>query len=272
MSLALRFAEIFLLGLIGGSVPGPILTSVFADVLARGFKKSLLVVMKAMIAETLIAVLILFIFFWWDIPEIFFYVISFGGAIVLFWLAKQVWSIEKIATDKKKNIFTFPKLLLLTLLNGSFWIFWITICVPRAFELNEMISGGHLFFIFFMELGWFISTAGLGYIFSRFRPLLLKKKFVSTIFKIFAFVLVFFGLKSMWGSFLFFTTNEVGSHLEKGARFAEFDAGCAAEGGSIEAADDYYCVTDEQTCSYTDFVGNVCMQDRVDYLNLTIPE
>jgi threonine/homoserine/homoserine lactone efflux protein len=203
MEIFARISEIFILGLIGGSVPGPILTAVFTEVLSKGFKKSLMTVAKALIAESLLAVLVLLIFFAWDIPTEYFYMISFGGALVLFWLAYQVWGIEKIANDKKE-IFTFPKLFLLTILNGGFWIFWITICVPRAFELNNLITGGHVFFLIAFELGWLTSTVGLGFIFSRFRALLLKKKLVSTVFKVFALLLAFFGLKSIWGSVFYF--------------------------------------------------------------------
>ena len=203
MEILIPISEIFLLGLIGGSVPGPILTAVFTEVLGRGFKKSLMTVLKALLAESLLAVLVLLFFFAWDIPTEYFYIISFGGAAVLFWLAYQVWGIEKIANDKKE-IFTFPKLLLLTVLNGGFWIFWVTICVPRAFELNSLMTGGHVVFLGAFELGWLFSTVGLAFVFSRFRSLLLKKKMVSIVFKIFALLLIFFGLKSIWGSIVYF--------------------------------------------------------------------
>lgn len=158
---------------------------------------------KALVAESLVAVVVLLFFFSWDIPTEYFYIMSFGGAIVLFWIAKQVWGIEKVAGDKTE-VFSFPKLLLLTVLNGAFWIFWITICVPRAFELKQAVSGGHFLFLLFFEAGWLITVIVLSYIFSRFRPLLLKKKLISTVFKIFALLLVFFGLKSIWGSIVYF--------------------------------------------------------------------
>lgn len=198
-----QIIEILLLGIIGGAVPGPILTAVFTEVLNRGFKRSFVVMFKALVAESLVAVVVLLFFFSWDIPTEYFYIMSFGGAIVLFWIAKHVWGIEKVAGDKTE-VFSFPKLLLLTVLNGAFWIFWITICVPRAFELKQAVSGGHFLFLLFFEAGWLITVIVLSYIFSRFRPLLLKKKLISTVFKIFALLLVFFGLKSIWGSIVYF--------------------------------------------------------------------
>lgn len=203
MPFLLQIFEIFTLGIIGGAVPGPILTAVFTEVLNKGFRKSLIVALKALIAESLIAILVLSVFFAWNVPTDYFYIISFCGAIVLFWIAKQVWGIEKI-TGEAKEIFSFPKLLLLTVLNGAFWIFWITICVPRAFELKQIIPFGHMLFLILFEVGWLISVIILAYIFSRFRPLLLRKKLVSTVFKIFALLLIFFGLKSIWESLIYF--------------------------------------------------------------------
>lgn len=203
MSIISQIIEILLLGVIGGSVPGPILTAVFAEVLNGGFKRSFIVMFKALIAETLVAGFVLLVFFSWDIPTEYFYVMSFGGAIVLFWIAKQVWGIKKVASDNTE-VFSFAKLLLLTVLNGAFWIFWITICVPRAFELRQSVVGGHVLFLLFFEIGWLISVIALAYVFSKFRPLLLKKNLISTVFKIFALLLVFFGLKSIWGSITYF--------------------------------------------------------------------
>ncbi|MFA5793393.1 MAG: LysE family transporter [Candidatus Gracilibacteria bacterium] len=203
MKIVSQIIEAFLLGIIGGAVPGPILTAVFTEVLNGGFKRSFIVMLKALVAESLVAGLVLLFFFSWDIPTEYFYIISFGGAIVLFWIAKRVWGIEKVASDKKE-IFSFSKLLLLTVLNGAFWIFWITICVPRAFELKQAISGGHVLFLLFFEAGWLITVILLAYVFSKFRPLLLEKKLISIVFKIFALLLVFFGLKSLWGSFVYF--------------------------------------------------------------------
>ena len=202
-TLLLKILEILTLGIIGGAVPGPVLTAIFTEVLNKGFRRSLIVALKALIAESLVAVLVLMFFFAWDIPTDYFYIISFGGAIVLFWIAKQVWGIEKISSEKKE-IFSFSKLLLLTVLNGAFWIFWITICVPRAFELKQMISFGHMLFLILFEIGWLMSVVILSYIFSKFRPLLFKHKLVGTVFKIFALLLIFFGLKSIWSSIIYF--------------------------------------------------------------------
>lgn len=202
MNVVSQIVEVFLLGLIGGAVPGPILTAVFTEVLNGGFKISLKVVLRALFAETIVATAILLVIYSLNIPELYFYVISIAGSVYLIWLATKVWKINRI-DGESKEIFTFSKIFLLTLLNGGFWIFWITVCVPRAFVLQEQILGGIIIFLVAMELGWLVMTTSLGFVFSRFRPLLLKKNLVSVVFKVFALLLIFFAIKAVIQSFLF---------------------------------------------------------------------
>lgn len=183
-------------------MPGPMLTATFTEVLNGGLKKGMRVVFKALIAESIFAFLILVVLFAFEIPPMYFYIISLGGAVVLIWLAKQVWGIEKIG-ENKGEVFSFPKICLLTFLSGALWIFWITICVPRAFELNQIISGGQYIFLIVFELSWLFMTSFLAFVFSRFRPLLIRKKLVSIVFKIFALILVFFAVKAVWESVVY---------------------------------------------------------------------
>jgi len=203
MNLFGQIIEVFILGLISGALPGPILTSVFTEVLRNDLKKGISVTLKALVAESIVAFLVLAFFSVVNIPQTYFYIVLLGGAVVLFWLARQVWNIEKI-DNGKKEIFSFSKLFLLTLLNGLFWLFWITIFVPLAFQMSQSIYGGQFLFLLIFEIGWLLMVAALAFIFSRFRPLLLKKNLISLAFKIFALLLVFFGLKEIWQSVVFF--------------------------------------------------------------------
>jgi len=201
MGILLQLLSIFVLGLIGGASPGPILTASFTEALRKGFIKSLSVIFAAMIAESIIAVFILTLFFSINIPEIVFYIISLIGAVVLIWLASQVWKIKELGGEGE--VFSFKKIFLLTIFNGPFWIFWITICVPQAFLLKEKITGGHILFLIFFELGWLFATIFLTFLFSRFRPLLIKNKFIAIVFKIFALILLLFAIRLTIGSILF---------------------------------------------------------------------
>ncbi|TSC96541.1 MAG: transporter, LysE family [Parcubacteria group bacterium Athens0714_26] len=195
--------SIFLLGLIGGSVPGPILASAFTESLKSGFIRSLRVIFKALVGETLVVVLILTVLFSVNIPQIYFYILSLIGACVLIYLALQVWKIKGIGSGKKE-IFSFWKIFLLTIFNGSFWIFWITICVPQAFLLKENIAGGQFIFLILFELGWLFSTVILTFIFSRFRQLLTNEKIVHIVFKVLAILLLLFAIQMAYESVKYF--------------------------------------------------------------------
>ena len=195
--------EIFLLGLIAGAIRGPMLMAVFTEVLNGGFYKSLRVVLRALLAETIVALLIILIIFSLKIPQLYFQIISILGAMFLFWLSIGLWKINKV-DGENKEIFTLPKILLLTILSGAFWIFWITVCMPKAFLLNEAIYGGKSIFLIVFELGWLLMTTFLSFVFSRFRPILLKKNLVSIVFKFFAVLLSLFAIESIIDTIVFF--------------------------------------------------------------------
>jgi threonine/homoserine/homoserine lactone efflux protein len=127
---------------------------------------------------------------------------SFIGAVVLLWLAKQIWAIRKLSD--KGELFNFQKIFVLTIFNGPLWIVWSTVCVPQAYILNQQIPGGSILFLVIFEIGWFASTVLLTFIFSRFRNLLVKENVVSLVFKFFALVLIFFSLRLVVTSIMFF--------------------------------------------------------------------
>ena len=52
MEILNQIAEIFVLGVIGGSVPGPVLTSAFTEILNGGFNKGMKVIFPLALFET----------------------------------------------------------------------------------------------------------------------------------------------------------------------------------------------------------------------------
>ncbi|HEX7042852.1 MAG TPA: hypothetical protein VF189_06375 [Patescibacteria group bacterium] len=202
MDLLFEFISIVVLGLIGGSIPGAILTSAFTEVIREGFLKSLKVIFYALISEVIVASLILVLLFSIHIPQTVFYLISFVGALVLIWIAKQIWAIKKLHDNGK--IFDFKKIFLLTFFNGPLWIFWTTICVPQAYILSKKVVFGQGLFLFLFEIGWLSATLLLTFIFSRFRPLLVKEGVVSKVFKLFAIILGFFAIRLVVESISYF--------------------------------------------------------------------
>lgn len=203
MGVILQFLSIFLLGFIGGAIPGPIIASTFTEVLRKGFIKSLRVITYAAISEIIVAALIMFLLFSANIPQGIYHAISLLGAIVLIWLAQQIWSIKKL--NDKGELFDFKKIFLLTIFNGPLWIVWTTICVPQAYLLSQKIIGGQFIFLIIFELGWFFSTLSLTLLFSRFRPLLIKEKVISNVFKFFSLILVLFAFRLVITSVIYFS-------------------------------------------------------------------
>jgi threonine/homoserine/homoserine lactone efflux protein len=202
MELLIQLFSIAMLGFIGGSVPGPILTAAFTESIRRGFIKSLLIIFRALIAELIVVIIILTVFSIFSVPQVVFYIISLAGAVVLSYLALQVWKINKIG-EGEGEIFSFWKIFTMTILNGSFLIFWITVCVPQAFLLQKQIPQGYIVFLLVFELGWIFATVLWTFIFSRFRSLLTKEKVIPIVFKIFSLILVYFAINLLVESFKF---------------------------------------------------------------------
>jgi len=188
--------EAFILGLIGGAVPGPILTGTFAEILNSGFLKGLRVVFYAFIIETLGALATIYIIYSLGLPSLVIKIISICGALVLFWLGWNVWRINQFSTEKKE-VLSFSKIVILTALNSGYWIFWFTIGVPRALILNNVIFGGKFIFLIIFEIAWLVMTIGLAFIFSQFRAILYKKNLVGATFKFLAIILIILGVKTL---------------------------------------------------------------------------
>jgi len=192
----------FVVGFIGGAVPGPVLTTAMAESLRKGFGKSLGVIFRAMFSEIILAVLVLVAFSLVDVPQSFFYAISFVGAMILLWFAARLWKVKDIGEGGE--VFSFAKIFFLMVCNGLFWLYWITVCVPMAFLLRQLLPLGQFVFLAGFELGWLASTAGVVFVFSRFRPLLVKKNLVPAAFKIFSAAFVLFAVRLAAESINFF--------------------------------------------------------------------
>jgi threonine/homoserine/homoserine lactone efflux protein len=201
MAIFYNLINIFILGLIGGANPGPILISSCTESLKSGFAKSLKVIWWALIAESVVAAVILLAIFSLNPPKQIFYFIALIGGAYLSYIAWQVSKIDTINEDQKE-IFAFKKIFALTLLNGPFWLFWITICVPLAFEVNNFLPGGQWLFLFIFELGWLISTVILVFIFSRFRSILTKGSALRKVYILMAIILFYLAFKMIINSII----------------------------------------------------------------------
>lgn len=195
------FVEAFLLGLIGGAVPGPILTGTFTEILRSGFSKGVRVVLYALFAETIGAISVVVLFDRIGLNQTTIQIISVIGAMVLFWLGYQVWRITEVEA-KSGQILTLPKIFLLTAFNTGYWIFWVTVGVPKALLLSQTLYAGKYIFLSIFEIAWLIATLLLAFIFYQFRPLLQRRGLIGTTYKVLAGVLVLLGLKTLLTAFL----------------------------------------------------------------------
>jgi threonine/homoserine/homoserine lactone efflux protein len=203
MIILAQIISAFAVGFIGGAVPGPILTSAMAESLRGGFKKSLRVVFWAMLSESAIATFILTILSLFSVPQGIFYAISFIGALILVWFATRIWKTKTI-DHGEGAVFTFKKVFLLMAFNGLFWLYWLTVCVPQAFSMRQSLAFGQILFLVVFEAGWLVSTAAVIFVFSRFRPFLIKKNMIVPTFKVLALLFVFFAIKISLESISFF--------------------------------------------------------------------
>jgi len=193
----------FILGLIGGVIPGPVLAATFTEILQSGFMKSFRIILWAMFTETVVALISLLVLSSMGLSESIFMGISFVGAGILIWISTSIWKIQRIDTEEKVH-FSLGKISAMIMANGILWTFWITVCVPKAIALNEKISFGQFLFLTLVEIGWLVSTVLVAYSFSKFRKILSNPKVVPVLFKVFALTFIYFAIDMAFKSFKYF--------------------------------------------------------------------
>ena len=193
----------FMLGLIGGVIPGPVITSIFTEILQSGFLKSLRIIFIALVVETLVAVISLVILDSLDFNEAFFRGLSLVGAAILIWIAISIWKVHSLDTGEKVH-FGLGKISIMILSNGILWTYWITICIPKAILLGDQLTLGAYIFMGLVQLGWLTSTIIVAFLFSRFRNILSRPRVIPVIFKIFAGAFVYFAVDMVYKSLVFF--------------------------------------------------------------------
>ena len=192
-----------MLGLIGGVIPGPVITAVFTEILQSGYLKSLRIIMIALITETLVAIVSLLIFASLDFNQGFFYGLSLAGTAILIWIALSLWKVRSLDSGEKVE-FGLCKIVVMILSNGILWTYWITICIPKAILLGEQLQLGEYLFMGLVQLGWLISTVIVAFLFSRFRKVLSRPRVIPVLFKIFALAFTYFAIDMIISSLQYF--------------------------------------------------------------------
>jgi threonine/homoserine/homoserine lactone efflux protein len=136
---------------------------------------------------------------------LFLNIISLFGSLFLIYLAYKVSKINQIKTDKEK-IFTATNIFTITLFNGSLRLSWLTIFLPQAFELRKHVFWGEFIFLLVYEMFWLCGLLTVSFIFSRFKSFLTKQKLSYYMFKVFALLLLFFALQTIYNVMNFLKT------------------------------------------------------------------
>ena len=192
-----------MLGLIGGVIPGPVITAVFTEILQSGFMRSVRIIMIAMVTETLVALVSLIIFASLDFDQGFFYGLSLAGAVILTWIALSLWKVRSLDSGEKVE-FGVWKIVLMILTNGVLWTYWITICIPKAILLGEQLHLGEYLFMGLVQMGWLISTLVVAFLFSRFRKVLSRPRVIPVLFKLFSLAFAYFAVDMIIKSIRYF--------------------------------------------------------------------
>ena len=192
-----------MLGLIGGVIPGPVITAVFTEVLQSGYLKSVRIILIAMVTETMVAIISLLIFVSLDFNQGFFYALSLAGAAILIWIALSLWKVRSLDSGEKVD-FGLWKIVVMILSNGVLWTYWITICIPKAILLGEQLHLGEYLFMGLVQMGWLISTMVVAFIFSRFRRALSRPRVIPVLFKVFSLAFAYFAIDMIIKSMQYF--------------------------------------------------------------------
>lgn len=192
-----------MLGLIGGVIPGPVITAVFTEILQSGFMRSVRIIMIAMVTETLVALVSLLIFASLNFDRSFFYGLSLAGAAILIWIALSIWKVRSLDSGDRVE-FGIWKIVLMILSNGVLWTYWITICIPKAILLGEQLNLGEYLFMGLVQMGWLISTMVVAFIFSRFRKALSRPRVIPVLFKLFSLAFAYFAIDMIIKSLRYF--------------------------------------------------------------------
>jgi len=190
------FQALFL-GLIAGFIPGPILTLIINDTLHNGFKGGVKTSTGAIIAECVLVIFIITIFSFLETFPFILTIVHTLGAFLLFWIAYKIYKNAK-NPETNHQITSYKLIFLLTFLNGIAYLFWITVCLPLALELNQIIEFGKFIYILFFEIGWTSAVLLLVLITNFLRKKITEKDYLIYVFKGISILLFLFGIKLLY--------------------------------------------------------------------------
>lgn len=177
--------EAAILGLVGGLIPGSILTILLVSVMQGGFRAGLKSFWWCLGGELITVTVLLFLVFSLPIPKIIFDLMGLIGCVVLLYLAWQVSKIRAIEDPNQELFFSPQKIVLMAATNAPPYIFWLTVCAPLILKLAEtwgVFKAASSFMITF-EITWALSTFIVMLIFVKGREYLGNPKIMGHVYK-----------------------------------------------------------------------------------------
>ena len=138
------------LGLVGGLTPGPILMIALSEILSspeKGLERGWMYILVAAGTEFLVGLFLIFSASWLEIPEAVFHILSFIGVALLAYIATLIYKTRKFNYSKQQKKVGIKHVVLLMIFNGPMWLFWLSVCLPAAFDLGSVIHNGEYLFI-----------------------------------------------------------------------------------------------------------------------------
>ena len=189
----------FTLGVVGGLIPGPILTLLLLSVLQAGLAAGLRAFIWAMVSEVVIAGTLLIIAIQLPISDSFFTALGFIGSGVLIFFSYQVFQLRSVTVQNQGVTFTPQKIFIISVTNATLYIFWVTVCFPLIWQLSAAwgipVAAGTYFLSF--ELGWGLTTFGMMLLFIFVRPWLSNERIMHTVYIFLSVVLAALSLNML---------------------------------------------------------------------------
>jgi threonine/homoserine/homoserine lactone efflux protein len=186
----------FVLGAVGGVIPGAVLTILLVSALQGGLSAGLRAFVWAMISEILVAGSLLLVAIQLPLNANVFTGIGVVGACVLLYFAWSVFKLRSVKVHGEGMLFTPSKILLLSATNAPLYIFWTTVCFPLIWQLaqtwNFAIAAVSYFIVF--EIGWGITTFMMLLVFLYSRRVLTNESIMHKVFIAVSLVLAGFGV------------------------------------------------------------------------------
>ncbi|MFC2151198.1 hypothetical protein ACFLSE_01610 [Bacteroidota bacterium] len=195
------------LGFIGGITPGPIILLAFSEILKdskKGLKNGGIYLIYAGLTEFFIGLFLIITSTIFQFPPIIFHTLSIIGIIVLIYIAFKIFGIKSIEYETQSKKIKRGHIIALMLLNGPLWIFWISVCLPAAFNLGQIFDYGEYLFLVLFELSMMTGLGIALFGFNSFRKYFSNEKITSRIFRVLTILISILIVKIIYTESLFF--------------------------------------------------------------------